>query len=187
MRSRFFFVYFTIQVIPLDWKWYRDLFSIHWSFADFFHLSKYEPRFFSEAATFADWRIVALIAITGTFIWTVLGRRRSDYDRLYYFLRVIVRYRLAVGVIAYGFLKLFPIQAPYPSLSALNTHYGDINAWKLFSLSLGIVPDFQSFLGFVELLAGALPVVPEDRCDRRIHSYRVYRQCCVVESCIRGR
>jgi hypothetical protein len=52
-------------------------------------------------------------------------------------------------------LKVYTIQSPEPSLSNLNTNYGDFTAWKLFSLGLGVVPSYQSFLGLVEL-AGAL-------------------------------
>jgi hypothetical protein len=53
-------------------------------------------------------------------------------------------------------IKLFPLQAPYPSISNLNTHYGDFSHWKVFSMSLGIVPGYESFLGGVEILAGLL-------------------------------
>ncbi|MFT4031968.1 MAG: DoxX family protein, partial [Siphonobacter sp.] len=81
---------------------------------------------------------------------------RDEYNQLYYGLRVLIRYRLAAGILAYGFLKFFPEQAPLPSLSHLNTNYGDFTAWKLFSISLGVVPGYESFLGAVELAAGLL-------------------------------
>jgi hypothetical protein len=51
---------------------------------------------------------------------------------------------------------LFPLQAPLPSISNLNTNYGDFTAWKLFSLGLGVVPNYQSFLGAVEIVGGLL-------------------------------
>jgi hypothetical protein len=38
----------------------------------------------------------------------------------------------------------------------LNTSYGDFTAWKLFSLGLGVVPNYQSFLGLVEIVSGLL-------------------------------
>ncbi|RYF47322.1 MAG: DoxX family protein, partial [Cytophagaceae bacterium] len=56
----------------------------------------------------------------------------------------------------YGFIKLFPMQAPLPSLSNLNTPYGEFTAWKLFSLSLGITPSYESFLGIIEILGALL-------------------------------
>jgi hypothetical protein len=156
---RFFFIYFIIQAVPLDWKYFRQVFSINWfqlGFDDIFYLTRYAPQFYPGAATFADWAVVALIALVGAIGWALLDKKNTEYNKLYYWLRVILRYRLAIGVIAYGFIKFFPLQSPYPSISNLNTNYGDLSAWKAFSLSLGIVPNYESFLGFVEILAGSL-------------------------------
>jgi len=157
---RIFFIYFFIQVVPLDWKFYRDIFHINFAslqFADIFNIAHYSPWFFSGGQTYADWGIIFLLSITGAFIWTIAGNKKlKEYNLLYYWLRVLVRYRLAIAVIAYGFIKLFPIQAPYPSLSNLNTNYGDFTRWKLFSLSLGIVPGYETFLGAVEIATGLL-------------------------------
>jgi hypothetical protein len=159
---RFFFLYFILQAFPLDWHFYRDLISLDWGssfYRDLFNLSRYAPRFFGSgvaADTFADWAIVAQIALVGTLLWSWRAKKQANYDGLYYVLRVVLRYRLAFGVLAYGFIKLFPLQAPYPSISNLNTAYGDFTAWKLFSLSLGVVPSYESFLGLVEVVGGLL-------------------------------
>jgi uncharacterized membrane protein YphA (DoxX/SURF4 family) len=156
---RFLFIYFIIQTIPLDWKYYKGLFSINWldlRYGDIFFITRYSPNFSSATGSFTDWIIIAVIAAAGAFVWTKREKPGTDYNILYYWLRVILRYRLAIGVIGYGFLKFFPLQAPFPSISNLNTNYGDFTDWKIFSLSLGIVPGYESFLGGVELLAGIL-------------------------------
>jgi hypothetical protein len=157
---RFFFLYFLIQAFPLDPKYFAQVFSLPWGklrYQDIFTVAHYTPRFFGAAPTFADWGIVILAAVLGTGIWTAADKGRAkSYDNLYYWIRVIVRYRLAIGLLAYGFIKLYPLQSPYPSLSNLNTHYGDFTRWKLFSLSLGIVPSYEAFLGGVEIAAGLL-------------------------------
>jgi len=156
---RFVFIYCVIQAIPLDWRFYKNLVSIDWGasyYRDLFNLARYAPHFFGPADTFINWAIVALIALVGTIVWTVRDQKRIAYDQLYYWLRVIVRYRLAVAILAYGFIKLFPMQAPLPSLSNLNTPYGEFTAWELFSLSLGITPSYESFLGIVEILGALL-------------------------------
>jgi len=159
---RFFFLYFFIQVVPLDWKYYAQLLAIDWSnlyYGDLFNLSRYYPRFFSGGDTYANWVIAAFIAVVGAAAWGKYEKNlkaHPDYDNLYYWLRVILRYRLALGVITYGFLKVFLLQAPYPSLSSLNTSYGDFTAWKIFSLSLGVAPIYEVFLGVVEVTAGVL-------------------------------
>ncbi|OZI05760.1 hypothetical protein BWI93_22885 [Siphonobacter sp. BAB-5385] len=156
---RFFFLYFFIQVVPLDYKYYQYLFSIDWlqlSYREIFYLSRYSPKFIDGADTFLNWAIVAGIALVGSVVWSAFDRQKREYNLLYYWLRVLVRYRLAVGVLAYGFIKFFPEQSPLPSLSHLNTNYGDFSAWKLFSLSLGVVPTYESFLGLIEIIGGLL-------------------------------
>jgi hypothetical protein len=159
---RLFFIYFFLQVVPLDWKYYQQVFSIDWPhlhYGAIFDLAHYSPRWSSGAQRYTDWVILLAIALAGAIAWTAVDARRyrvGAYESLYYWLRVIVRYRLAIGMIAYGFIKLFPLLSPYPSLSNLNTNYGDFTRWKLFSLSLGIVPSYESFLGGVEIIGGLL-------------------------------
>jgi hypothetical protein len=156
---RFFFLYFIVQAVPLDWKYYRKLFSISWNnlyYGDIFNIARYYPVFYEGPDTFRNWAVAAIIALTGTLIWSVADKKATAYNGLYYWLRVLLRYRLAVAVISYGFLKVFPLQAPFPSISNLNTAYGDLSAWKLFSLSLGAAPLYEVFLGLAELGAGLL-------------------------------
>ncbi|KAB7727332.1 DoxX family protein [Rudanella paleaurantiibacter] len=159
---RFVVLYMAIQLLPLDGQFFKNLFdwsgdSVAYAFTRWlFNLSRYAPSFFGSTATFTNWAVVALLAGIGTLIWAQRSPNPAADERVYAWVRVAVRYRLAWAVIAYGFLKLFPIQAPLPSLSSLNTAYGDHSAWKLFSLSLGVVPGYQAFLGGVEVLGGLL-------------------------------
>ncbi|MEJ2882055.1 DoxX family protein [Pedobacter sp. GR22-6] len=163
---RFFFIFLIIQIVPVDWKFYHKLLSINWlqlHFHDLFELSKYQPQFFSEETldswyigSFANWLLFALLAAIGTVVWARLDAQRREYTVLYYWLRVLVRYRLAFVLITYGFIKFFPLQMPYPSLSNLLTNYGDYFAWKIYFQTVGIAPKYESFLGFVEILAAFL-------------------------------
>ncbi len=163
---RFFFLFFLLLILPIDWKFYRQLFSINWvhlHFHDLFDLAKYQVQFIPAGrlpqwgiGAFANWGIAILIALTGALIWGRFDKDRKEYTVLYYWLRVIIRYRLAVTLIAYGFIKLFPLQMPYPSLSNLLTNYGDYFAWKIYFQTVGIAPKYESFLGFVEILSGFL-------------------------------
>lgn len=163
---RFLFIFFILQVIPVDWKFYAHFFQIDWlhlHFYDIFYISRYTPQPTQAyvpghwgLATLADWAVIIAVALLGTIIWSLRDKGREDYNILYYWLRVILRYRLAIAIIAYGFIKYFPVQSPAPSLSNLNTAYGDFNRWKLFSLTLGITPGYQAFLGGVEIAAGLL-------------------------------
>lgn len=105
---------------------------------------------------YTDWGIALLIAVVGGLIWTLIDRKSKSYELLYYWIRVVVRYRAGIGIIGFGFTKLFPTQMPYPSLGLLNTNFGDFTTQKIYWLSVGIVPWYQVFGGVVEIVAGAL-------------------------------
>jgi hypothetical protein len=155
---RFLFLYFVIQVLPLDWKFFREVLSIQWGkleFYDLFKLTRYYPVFF-QLSGFANWAVAAALALVGTAVWTYRGKPAINYEWWYYWLRVMLRYRLAVGIIAYGLIKVFPLQMPYPSLSNLHTNYGDFLGWKIYFHTLGITQNYEIFLGSVEVVAGIL-------------------------------
>jgi hypothetical protein len=103
---------------------------------------------------FANWGIVLLIAVAVGLVWSLLDKKAKNYEVLSYWLRVIVRYRAALGIIGFGFTKLLPVQMPYPSQALLNTDLGDFTEQKIFWMSVGIVPWFQIYTGIVEVLAG---------------------------------
>ena len=163
---RFLFIFLVILVIPLDWKFYRQVFSINWlhlHLHDLFDLTKYQVQFISKSklpqwgiSEFANWGIVIVLSIVGAAVWGRFDKARKEYAVLYYWLRVVVRYRLAFLLISYGFIKLFPLQMPYPSLSNLLTNYGDFFGWKIYFQTVGIAPKYESFLGFVEIIAAFL-------------------------------
>ncbi|WP_214073002.1 DoxX family protein [Mucilaginibacter sp. dw_454] len=154
---RFVFLFFVIQALPLSIDLFKFLFGPNFlSYGYIFNLTRLSPKFIPGTDSFINWIIVLALALIGAFAWNRSKYKEQDYDKLYYWLRTIVRYRLAIGVIGYGFLKFFPLQSPFPSISNLNTAYGDFNDWKIFSMSLGIVPGYEAFLGGVEILAGLL-------------------------------
>ena len=156
---RFLFLYFILQALPLDLHYLKGLGKIHWlhlESSDIFFLTRYFPNFFSDQGGYGEWGIIAVISLIGAMIWSKRARPTRNYNELYFWLRVVLRYRLALGILGYAFLKIFPLQAPFPSLSNLNTNYGDLSSWKIFSMTLGVVPGYERFLGSVELLAGLL-------------------------------
>jgi hypothetical protein len=162
----FTFLFFILLVIPLDWKYYAHVFSINWAnlqFGEIFYISRYTPQPTGNyvsgiwgLANVYDIIVLAILALIGAIVWPLIIKRKVNYPLLNYWLRSILRYRLAIALLAYGFIKFFPLQAPYPSISNLNTTYGEFNRWKLFSLGLGIVPGYETFLGLVEIFAALL-------------------------------
>lgn len=163
---RFFALYFLIQIVPLAPSFWRELFTANWQYGLYqplFELAKYTPNFVGDSGSFLNWGIAAALAGLGTFGWSIWeksrlesGKQALDYNPLNAWLRILIRYRLAAGLLAFGLIKLFPIQAPEPSLSHLNTPYGELTEWKIFALTLGVVPSYQAFLGLIETIAGLL-------------------------------
>ena len=168
---RIAFIFFISLAIPNSAEWYDTVIHIDWTrlnYRDLYDIARFgsginifgDRLFGSTLMGYANWIITLFISIAGGLIWTLIVRRRGterkEYNTLYYWLRVVVRYRAGIGIIGFGFTKLLPVQMPYPGLGLLNTNFGDMTAQKIFWLSVGIVPWYQVFAGVVECLAGTL-------------------------------
>src|SRR3954467_9063814 len=104
---RLFALFFFLQALPLNAAFFSQLTAliqhpVHYT--DIFNLAHYSPKFLAGPDSFANWGIVFLIALTGAIIWSVKDKTTEEYNNLYYWVRVVVRYRLAIGIIAYGFI-----------------------------------------------------------------------------------
>jgi uncharacterized membrane protein YphA (DoxX/SURF4 family) len=168
---RIAFVYFILMCIPTSADWYKGIFSIDWTslhYRDFYDIARFgsgipyfgNELFGSRLNGYAVWVITLLLSIPVGLIWTFFDSKRivpvRNYDLLYYWLRTIVRYRAAIGIIGFGFTKLLPVQMPYPSESLLNNNFGDLTGHKIYWLSIGLSPWYQIFGGIVEVSAGVL-------------------------------
>ncbi|HTI93006.1 MAG TPA: hypothetical protein VL727_20550 [Puia sp.] len=168
---RIAFIFFISISIPNSTEWYDTVIHIDWTrlnYRDLYDIARFgsginifgDRLFGSNLLGYANWIITLFIAILGGSLWTGIVRwrktERQEYRTLYYWLRVVVRYRAGIGIIGFGFTKLLPVQMPYPGLGLLNTNFGDMTAQKIFWLSVGIVPWYQVFAGVVEVLAGSL-------------------------------
>lgn len=168
---RIAFIFFISISIPNSTEWYDTVIHIDWTrlnYRDLYDIARFgsginifgDHLFGNTLLGYANWVITLFISILGGLIWTGIVRwrktERPEYKTLYYWLRVVVRYRAGIGIIGFGFTKLLPVQMPYPGLGLLNTNFGDLTAQKIFWLSVGIVPWYQVFAGVVEVLAGTL-------------------------------
>ena len=171
MLFRIAFVFFISMSLPNNVAWYKEFVSLDWlhlHYRDLYDVARFgsgltifgNKLFGSPLNGYATWIITLLFATVIGLIWTAVVRLRQkeprDYNWLYYWLRVVVRYRAGIGIIGFGFTKLMPTQLPYPSLGVLNTNFGDLTAQKIYWLSIGIAPWYEVFTGVVEVLAGAL-------------------------------
>jgi hypothetical protein len=168
---RIAFIFFIAISMPNSPEWYRQLIHLDWTrlhYRDLYDIARFgsginwfgNTIFGNSLLGYANWIITLVVSIAGGLIWTLVAKQRKkekkEYNSLYYWLRVVVRYRAGIGIIGFGFTKLLPTQLPYPSLGVLNTNFGDLTAQKLYWLSVGIVPWYEIFAGVVEVLAGAL-------------------------------
>src|ERR1700744_2031678 len=168
---RIAFIFFISLAIPNSPEWYDTVIHIDWTrlnYRDLYDIARFgsginvfgNSLFGSTLLGWANWVITLIAAIIGGLAWAFVVRarktERKEYSTLYYWLRVVVRYRAGIGIIGFGFTKLLPVQVPYPGLGLLNTNFGDMTTQKIFWLSVGIVPWYQAFAGVVECLAGAL-------------------------------
>ena len=93
------------------------------------------------------------IGLVSGLLWSFLDRRHAERDLLGW-LRLLVRITLAVALLRYGFIKVFPIQFPTPPLAVLNEPVGNASPTMLFWSLYGIRPGFVMFLGWTEVIAG---------------------------------
>jgi len=100
-----------------------------------------------------------VIAIAAALIWTLLDRKRRNYARLYEWLRVYVRFVLAVTMIEYGASKVFPAQFLAPTTDRLMQPYGDSSPMGLLWTFMGASVPYSVFTGLGELVGGLLLAV----------------------------
>jgi hypothetical protein len=166
---RFFFVYFALFIIiqnngaypfwgyvmeyPTEWL---HIF-IPWVGKKILHLS-YDITVFTNGSgdTTYDYVIVFSVfsvALVGAFVWSLLDRNRANYQKLYYWLTVAIRYYLALMLISYGLVKVFKLQFPSPGLYRLTEAYGDSSPMGLAWAFLGFSKGYNLFMGIAEVLA----------------------------------
>lgn len=158
---RIAFIFFILMTIPENPSWYTQWFQFDWTslhYRDLYDIARYQPSFIRGTGFYgyAEWLVLLAVSAGGGLVWTLLDKKRREYNVLYYWLTVIVRYRAAIGIIGFAFTKVLPVQMPYPSTGILNTNFGDLTAQKIYWLSISIVPWYQVFAGVVELTAGVL-------------------------------
>jgi uncharacterized membrane protein YphA (DoxX/SURF4 family) len=95
-----------------------------------------------------------VISVAAALIWTLLDRKRRNYARLYEWLRVYVRFVLAVAMIEYGVSKVFPSQFLAPATDRLMQPYGDSSPMGLLWTFMGASVPYSVFTGLGELAGG---------------------------------
>src|SRR5688572_9066559 len=169
---RFLFVYLLLQITPWDWfsaipgtsfvfNGYRQILEAAVQFSNdrIFHVRDTLVQVNGSGDTSWAWTAMwmyMLVAALVSVVWSIADRKRPNYDRLAYWLRLIVRYFLASVALSYGIIKLFALQMPFPTLSQLATPLGDLLPMRFSWLFIGYSVPYQTFSGVMETVAGLL-------------------------------
>lgn len=98
---------------------------------------------------------VALALLAAVF-WTPFDRKRKADARLNEWMRVAVRFALALEMLQYGIMKIIPVQFSTPNLTALTEPLGDHSPMGLLWAFMGTSLVYTIFAGSVEALGGLL-------------------------------
>lgn len=165
---RIAFIFFGLFCIPLDLGFYQMLINFDYAHLNYRHLTEivafYNPQFiniFSEegffgAESYINLPFVLLIAVLAGFIWTQIDKKQTNYRVLYYWLRVMARYRVAYAGIGWGYKKLFVMQMPTQNEGLWNSEMINFFAKRLYWEVISVSPPYEVFLGFAEYIGGFL-------------------------------
>jgi hypothetical protein len=166
---RFFFVYFILYIFPfpLPYVPYSSVLVlalsditlgvVNWISIPFFELTITRAINGSGDTTF-DYAQLYLFLCLASFItigWSILDSKRNDYEKLWYWLTILLRYYLAIIMIGYGMAKIFKTQFPFPYHS-LNETYGESSPMGLLWNFMGYSIAYNIFTGLAEVLGGFL-------------------------------
>ncbi len=101
-----------------------------------------------------DWLKLLFILILssfGSFFWGIFSKPTKNYDKLYYYLTLAVRYYIGFMLISYGLVKVFKLQFPAPNLYRLSQEYGDSSPMGLAWTFLGFSKGYNLFMGIAEI------------------------------------
>ncbi|MAQ74868.1 MAG: hypothetical protein CL613_00880, partial [Aquimarina sp.] len=100
--------------------------------------------------------VIFIMSALGTIVWSLLDKRRTNYNNLYYVLTTAIRYYVALMFINYGLVKVIQLQFPAPQFYRLMQPYGESSPMGLAWTFLGFSEGYNLFMGIAEVLAGLL-------------------------------
>lgn len=169
---RFFFIFFILYiflepngVLPLSEPLsaiYLQLMHmlIPWLAAHVLHLAQPITIFTNGSGdTTYDFVIllfIFVVAAIGACVWSATGRNTRNYNKMYYWLCVVVRYYVAITMVVYGGVKIVKDQFPAPTLGRLAEPVGNMSPMGLAWTYMGYSTGFNYFTGMAELTCGLL-------------------------------
>ena len=157
LAFRFLFLFISLFVTFLFLRWLIDP-LLAWMGESIFGLSENLSRVSSGSGDRTmDYLAVflqAILAVTGTIAWSLIGRRRSSHRKLRFWFMSLLRLFVAAVMLVYGFAKVFLIQFQTPSLTLLVQQVGEMSPMGLAWTFMGFNPVYTIFTGLLEVFAG---------------------------------
>jgi hypothetical protein len=100
--------------------------------------------------------LMGVISVALAAIWSITGRNTRNYNKLFYWLTVVIRYYVGITMLSYGFVKVIKLQFPSPSFGRLLEPVGKMSPMGLAWTYLGYSTGFNYFAGLAEISVGLL-------------------------------
>ncbi|WP_345949053.1 DoxX family protein [Mucilaginibacter sp. PAMB04274] len=131
-----------------------------WAGTHIFHLPEPITTFTNGSGdTTYDYLVLLFcvtVALVGATVWSAVNRQACNYDKLYYWLNVILRFYLGITMVSYGAVKVIKLQFPTPGPARLLQTYGSSSPMGLAWTFMGYSKGYNYFTGFAELSCGLL-------------------------------
>jgi hypothetical protein len=133
---------------------------VSWLDSHFFHIG-FIPKQHSIDFSDTHFGVVLflttfIIAVIACILWTIFDKKRTNYNRFYYWFSIYLAYYIFLAMIPYAVQKIIPIQAHYPTAPELLTRWGNLRNWEVLFRFMGTSPAFCMFCGWLELIASLL-------------------------------
>jgi hypothetical protein len=199
---RFFFCYWILYALPEGgrvslipageaiFKPYTKL--VHtvapWVAVHVFHVSGQPATYFPTGSGDTTLQYITnllyvVVALFATAVWSVLDRKRPHYRTFDAWLRVIVRYNLAVTLFGYGLVKIVPLQFQPTLLFKLVEPFGEFSPMGVLWSFMGASLPYVVFSGCAETLGGALLLFRRTTSLGAMVSFAVMLNVCVLNYC----
>nr|WP_299384194.1 hypothetical protein [Allomuricauda sp.] len=169
---RFAFIFFILFIVFLDWSvnpllsklyYYGPLSTIldgiiPWIGKELFDIpylivSPYDGQHHDRTYVYLLYFTMAVVAAIGAAVWSLLDRKRPNYQVLYYWLTVLVRYYLAFTMFLFALEKFFKMQFPDLGYYTLTERVGDMSPMHLAWAFFGYSYTYNIFMGIAESAA----------------------------------
>ncbi len=166
---RFVTLFFILFIIFLDWSvnpvlsklyYYGPLSNlldnvISWIGKDVFQIpyiiiSPYDGEHNDRTYVYLLYFTMAVVAVLGTIVWSLIDRKRQNYNVLYYWGTAIIRYYLAFTMFLFALYKFFKLQFPDLGYYTLTTQLGDMSPMHLAWAFFGYSYEYNVFMGIAE-------------------------------------